>query len=190
MTVEIQEGNLLFSFEFDAIKFDDTEYYCQHFGRIHVRACRNKRNPCDGTILKGVPAVDILAVDTTNIGYLIEIRDYTYSDARDKNLDDLIEEFLGKVLLTLSSILPMKINATNTSEREIADLFSKISHINAILHIELPSSPSPLQQASWSLSTIEMMLKRKLKGNIIPKVVSKVNIQNLPWTVNISQGNT
>lgn len=184
MTVEIQEGNLLFSFEFDAIKFDNTEYYRQHFGKIHVRACRKKRTPCDRITLKGVPAVDILAVNA-DTGYLIEIRDYTNPDTVDKNLDDLIEEFLGKVLLTLSAILPMKINA-NSSEKEIANLFSNVSHIDVILHLELPSLPSSLQQASWSRSTIQMKLKNKLKENVNPKVVSKIHLQNLPWIVSQS----
>ncbi len=177
----ITEGTLIFNFAFDAIKFDNTDYYRNHFGKIHVRACRNKKNPCSRTILKGVPAVDILAVNTTT-GYLIEVRDYTL-ETQEKRLDDLIEQFLGKVLLTLSAILPMKINATVTAERNIADLFSKVPQIEAILHLELPPLPSQLQLASWDRSEIQMDLKRKLKGNINPKVVSKIDHQNLPWTV-------
>lgn len=177
----IPEGTLTFNFAFDAIKFDSTDYYRNHFGRTHVRACRNKKNPCSRTILKGVPAVDILAVNTTT-GYLIEVRDFTL-ETQEKRLDDLIEQFLGKVLLTLSAILPMKINATVITERDIADLFSKALQIEAILHLELPSLPSNLTLASWDCSEIQMDLKRKLKGNINPKVVSKTNLQGLPWTV-------
>jgi len=177
----IPEGTLMFNFEFDAIKFDDTDYYRNHFGKIHVRACRKKKNPCDRETLKAVPAVDILAVNTTT-GYLIEVKDFTL-ETQEKILEDLIEQFLGKVLLTLSAILPMKINATVTSEKDIADLFSKTTQIEAILHLELPPSSSQLQLASWSRSKIQMTLKRKFKGNINPKVVSKQDLQGLPWTV-------
>jgi len=177
----ITEGSLTFDFAFDAIKFDGTDYYRNHFNKINVRACRNKKNPCSRTILKAVPAVDILAINTST-GYLIEVRDYTL-ETQEKILEDLIEQFLGKVLLTLAAILPMKINATVTSEKDIADLFSKTAQIEAILHLELPPSSSQLQLASWSRSKIQMTLKRKLKGNINPKVVSKQDLQGLPWTV-------
>jgi hypothetical protein len=178
---DITEGNLTFNFAFDAIKFDDTDYYRNHFGKVHVRACRNKKNPCSRTILKAVPAVDILAVNTTT-GYLIEVKDFTL-ETEEKRLDDLIEQFLGKVFLTLSAILPMKINATITDEQNFADLFSKVSQIEVILHIELPPTSSPLTLASWNRSNIQIDLKRKLKGNINPKVVSKTDLQSLPWTV-------
>lgn len=175
------EGSLTFNFAFDAIKFDSTDYYRNHFGKIHVRACRNKRNPCNREIIQALPGVDILAVNITT-GYLIEVKNFTL-ETQEKRLDDLIEQFLGKILLTLSTILPMKINAKVTAERDIADLFSKALQIEAILHLELPSLPSSLTLASWDCADIQMDLKRKLKGNINPKVVSKINLQGLPWTV-------
>jgi len=65
--MQIIEGKLTFHFDFDAIKFDDTAFYRNHFSRI----------------TNAIKAVDIVAVNN-EIGYLIEIKDYT--DPNTKNL--------------------------------------------------------------------------------------------------------
>lgn len=195
----IVEKCLTFNFDFNAIKFDNTDYYRKNFG-IKLRNCNKKPSCCDltqscscpvdefgnkkGTCYKtmqNIPAVDILAVNG-EAGYLIEIKDFRHPATQEKNLDELIEQFVRKVFSTLSAILPMKNGAINLTEKEIATSFTKTTHISVILHIELPPSSSPLTLASWDLSDIEMELKKRFKGCVIPKVVSKTS-KNLSWIV-------
>jgi hypothetical protein len=167
MTVEIQEGNLSFSFEFDAIKFDDSQYYRKHFI----------------TIKNDLAAIDILAVNAS-IGYLIEVKDYTHQNTENLSQNYLIEAVINKVISTLSAILPMKNNANIATEKQIAALFSKTNDIKVFLHIELPPPTSKLEQSTWRFSNIQMKLKNKLKPiDAHPKVVSKESLKNLPWTV-------
>ncbi len=125
----ITEGNLSFTFEFDAIKFDDTSYYREHFSRIQ----------------NDIAAVDILAVNN-GIGYLIEIKDYTHPDTENLTSSDLIEAIVKKVISTLSAILPMKNYASiPTEEKETVTLFSKTNEIKVFLHLELPPPRSKLE---------------------------------------------
>ena len=167
MTINIQEDNLNFEFEINAIKFDESQYYQDSFKRI----------------TNGIKAIDILAVDAY-IGYLIEIKDYTHPNTRDIRLIDLIEAVIGKVIGTLSAILPMKNNANCSKEQKIANLFSQTNQIKIYLHIELPPRTPELDLSRWILSTIQMKLKQRLKAiDIDPKVVSVTNMSNYPWTV-------
>lgn len=171
MTINIQEDNLNFEFEFNAIKFDESKYYQDSFKRI----------------TNGIKAVDILAIDGC-IGYLIEIKDYTHPNTCDMPLIDLIEAVIGKVMGTLSAILPMKNNATCSEEKNIANLFSQTNQIKIFLHIELPPLTSELGLSRWRLSNIQMKLKRRLNAiDINPKVVSITNMINCPWTVSMVQ---
>jgi len=163
----IEEKNLRFSFEFDAVKFDNTLYY---------RDCFNK-------IKNGTKAIDILAVKG-NTGYLIEIRDYSHPDTQDKKLIDLIEGILNKVISTLAAILPMRNNASIDSEKDIATLFSKTNEIKIFLHIELPPPESALEQSSWSHQKIQMKLKNRLRAiDTDPQVVAKQYPDKFPWKV-------
>lgn len=169
MTVEIQEGNLSFSFEFDAIKFDDSHYYREHFIKIK----------------NGIAAVDILAVDNC-MGYLIEIKDYTHPDTENLTPSELIEAIVNKVISTLAAMLPMKNNATNDDEKAIAKKFSKASQIQVVLHIEKPPPRRTLKQSCYNFQEMEGSLKKRLKPiDAHPKVVSKESLKNLPWTVTI-----
>jgi len=167
MPVNIQEGNLIFSFEFDAIKFDDSQYYREHFIKIQ----------------NGISAVDILAVNGS-IGYLIEIKDYRHPDTEDLNPNALIEAIVNKVISTLSAMLPMKNNANISEEKNIAENFSKTSQIRVVLHIEMPPPRRTLEQSCFNFQNIQTILKRKLKPiDAHPKVVFKENLKCLPWTV-------
>lgn len=167
MSSEIEEDNLRFNFEFNAIKFDDTQYYKKHFQGI-------KNN---------IQAVDILAVNDS-IGYLIEIKDYTYPDTKNLTQNELIETMVSKVVSTLSVILPMKNNASVIEEKEIAKIFSRTEQIRIIFHIEKPPKRRTLKQSTYNFQKMEIALKGKLKPiDAHPKVVSKENLKGLPWTV-------
>ena len=167
MSITIQEGNLSFIFQCLAIKFDDTSYYRDHFIKIQ----------------KGTKSVDILAVDN-NIGYLIEIKDYTHPNTKKLEPLDLIEAIVNKVVSTLSAILPMKNNANNQAEKDIAKLFANTDEIKVFLHIELSPPTSKIKQSTWNLPNIQMKLKNRLKPiDAHPKVVSKKYPDRLSWTV-------
>ncbi len=167
MTINIQEDNLNFEFEFNAIKFDESQYYQSSFKRI----------------TNGIKAVDILAIDGC-FGYLIEIKDYKHPNTCDMPLIGLIEAVIGKVMGTLSAILPMKNNANCSEEQKIANLFSQTNQIKIVLHIELPPPTPELALSRWTLSNIQMKLKQRLKAiDIDPKIVSVTNMSNYPWTV-------
>ena len=164
----INEGNLSFNFEFDAIKFDDSSYYRHHF--INIK--------------DGIAAVDILAVNSST-GYLIEIKDYTHPDTKNLTPNELIEAMLNKVVSTLAAILPMKNNSLIDEERNIAKKFSKTFSIRVVLHIEKSPPRRTLKQSCWDIQNIEADLERKLKPiDAHPKVVSKGNLKGLPWIVN------
>jgi hypothetical protein len=167
MAVEIQEGKLHFSFAFDAIQFDKTQYYLNHFQGI---------KPC-------LQAVDILAVNES-AGYLIEIKDYTHPDTKQLSSNDLIEAIVNKVISSLAAILPMKNNANIDEEQNIAKKFSKVSQIQIVLHIEKPPPRRTLKQSCYNVQKMEESLKNRLKPiDAHPKIVSKENLKGLPWTV-------
>lgn len=167
MPVNIQEKNLLFCFECDAIKFDDSQYYRDRFYKIQ----------------NGIRAVDIVAVNGS-IGYLIEIKDYRHPDTKDLKPNKLIEAIVNKVISTLSAMLPMKNNANISEEKNIAESFSKTSQIRVVLHIEIPPPRRTLKQSCYSFQEIQTILKRKLKPiDAHPEIVSQKNLKCLPWTV-------
>lgn len=167
MTAPIQEGNLSFSFGFDAIKFDDSQYYREHFMKIQ----------------NGIGAVDIMAVDGS-VGYLIEIKDYTRPDTKNLTPNELIEAIINKVLSTLAAILPMINNAILSEEKNIANKFSKTTQIRVVLHIEIPPPRRTLKQSCFDLQNIQTKLGKRLKPiDAHAKVVSKENLKGLPWKV-------
>jgi hypothetical protein len=166
--MQIIEGKLIFDFDCEAIKFDDTTFYRQHFSKI----------------TNGIKAVDILAVNQ-EIGYLIEIKDYTDPNTKHLTIKELIEIVIHKVISTLAAILPMKISVNHSArERKIARNFSRANEIKVIVHIELPPKRRTLKQSNWDLSNLQIQLGRKLKAiDAHPKVVSKDELPNLPWMV-------
>ncbi|MCK9623106.1 MAG: hypothetical protein M0R47_21540 [Methylobacter sp.] len=167
MLVDIQEGNLSFRFEFDAIKFDDSQYYRDHFFKIQ----------------NGIRAVDIVAVNSST-AYLIEIKDYRHPETKNLKPNKLIEVIVNKVISTLSAILPMKNNANISEEKSIAGSFSKTSQIKVVLHIETPPPRRTLEQSCYNVQKIQAELRRKLKPiDAHATIVSKKNLKGLPWTV-------
>jgi len=166
--MQIIEGKLKFYFDCDAIKFDETTFYREHFSKI----------------TDGIKAVDILAVNK-EIGYLIEIKDYTDPHTKNLSMKELIEVVINKVISTLAAILPMKISVNNLAgERQIARNFLRANEIKVIVHIELPPQRRTLKQSNWDLSNLQIQLGRRLKAiDAHPKVVFKDKLQDLPWIV-------
>ena len=165
----IKEGNLKFNFSFDAIKFDETIYYRNHFIKIQ----------------DGIKAIDILAVNKSD-NYMIEVKDYTHPDTKDKKEGELIEDLIKKILDSLSSIYSMSLFANDVIEKEMAIKFLTNKNLFLIFHIETPPPRRGLEQSSYSLSNMQLRLRNKLKSvttktNI--KVINKSNLKKLPWSV-------
>ncbi|TGO02968.1 hypothetical protein PN36_15435 [Candidatus Thiomargarita nelsonii] len=146
--MQIIEGKLIFDFDCEAIKFDDSTFYRKHFSKM----------------TNEIKAVDILAVNQ-KIGYLIEIKDYTDPNTKILTMNELIEAIINKVISTLAAILPMKINVNNSvGERKIAKYFLIANKIKVIVHIELPPSRRTLKQSNWDLSNLQIQLRRRLRA--------------------------
>jgi len=167
----IKEGKLTFNFPipFNAISFDDTNYYRKHFIKIQ----------------EGIKAIDILAIKG-NKNYIIEIKDYTHPETTDLSQIQLVEDIIKKVICSLSMIYPMSLEANDTNEQNIAIEFLQNRELFIIFHIEIPPPRRGLRQSKYKLANIQMKLRERLKSitsksNI--KVVSKSNLKNLPWSV-------
>ena len=166
--MQIIEGKLVFDFDCEAIKFDDSVFYRKHFSKM----------------TNGIKAVDILAVNR-EVGYLIEIKDYTAPNTNNLTINELIETVINKVISTLAAILPMKISVNNSvEERRIAHNFSITNELKVIVHVELAPFRRTLKQSNWDLFNLQIQLGRRLRAiDAHPKVVSKDKLQNLPWVV-------
>ncbi len=164
----INEGNLKFSFEYEAIKYDDQgSYYKQKFIKVKSR----------------IKAVDIVTVHE-HIGYLIEIKDYTHPNTKDLRADALIDSVIDKVLCSLSAIIPVKINSGSNAEQNTMTAFADSQKVTFVLHIEIPPPRRDLKQSCFDFHSIQLKLKQRLKpvcNNV--KVVSKGNLKGLPWAV-------
>ena len=170
----IREGKLTFDFPlpFNAISFDDTVYYRNHFMKIQ----------------EGIKAIDILTI-TNSENYMIEVKDYTHPETQQLSQIQLIEDIIKKIICSLSTIFPMSLKANNQVEKDIAINFLENTELYIIFYIEIPPPRRGLSQSKYKLSNIQTKLRDKLKSitnksNI--KVVSKNNLKNLPWSVTIA----
>jgi len=162
----IEEGKLQFDFPlpFNAIKFDDTIYYRNHFMKIQ----------------EGIKAIDILAI-TNSENYMIEVKDYTHPETEQLSQIQLIEDIIKKIICSLSAIYSMSLKANSQDEKDITNNFLKNEELHIVFHIEIPPPRRGLVQSRYRLSNIQTKLRDRLKSitsksNI--KVVSKANLQN------------
>lgn len=57
-----------------------------------------------------------------------------------------------------------------------------VNEIKVVLHIELAPQRRTLKQSNWDLSDLQIQLGRRLRAiDAHPKVVSKDNLQKLPF---------
>jgi hypothetical protein len=166
----INEDKLEFSFNFDAIKLDDTNYYRNQFQKIQ----------------NNLKVIDILAIDNQK-NYFIEIKDYTYPNTKSIKQIELIDAIIKKVICSLSMLYPMSYKAKDEEEREIAKHFFNKKSLTIVLHIEKPPITTKLEQSKWDFSELQMKLKKRLKNisNSV-KVVSIKKMQKVPWSVTIA----
>ena len=156
MTV-IREGNLAFEFPDDWIVQapDKSVFYRNQFQKIQP----------------GVKAMDIVAKDPAGVCWLIEIKDFR-RHPRSKAIE-LHDEVAGKVLGTLASLLPAKLNANDSEEQEFASVILKSKRLRVALHLEHPQKISRLFPRSVDPADVKQQLRRVLKPvDPHPKILS------------------
>ena len=168
------EGRLKFNFptSFNVISFDDSNYYREYFIKID----------------NGLKAIDILAINNSQ-NYMIEVKDYTHPDTKNLSENQLIEDIFKKIICSLSAIYLMSLKANIQDEKDIANKFLENNELFIIFHIEIPPKRKGLRQSTFNIPILQQALRKKLKfitnkTNI--KVVTKANLQNLPWSVSIA----
>ncbi|MCT7975502.1 hypothetical protein [Laspinema olomoucense] len=165
--MDIQVDSLTFSFpdSWEVSKYDEWAFYRNQFSRM----------------LSGIKAVDLIAIEGPVI-WLIEAKDYR-QQSRTKTLD-LAEEVADKVLCTLAAMLPAKLNASDSSERNFAAQVVRGKRLQVVLHLEQPVTHSRLFPRAIDPSKVQLKLRTLIKPiDPHPKVVESTQMQGLPWTV-------
>ena len=163
----IEVDGLTFTFpdSWKVSKYDDWAFYRNQFSKI--------RN--------GIKAVDLLAIEN-QVTWLIEVKDYRTS-RREKTVD-LCEEVAQKVFCTLAAMLPAKVNASVTEERDFAGEVMKATKLRVVLHLEQPLKHSTLFPRAFNPANVQLELRRLIKSiDPHPKVVESTQMQGLAWTV-------
>ena len=94
--------NFDFPDDWQVSKYDDWSFYRNRFARMW----------------NGIKSLDLLAIDTDKTTWLIEVKDYRINQRTKPS--DLGEEVAHKVFDTLAAIIPAKINAANSDEKQLA----------------------------------------------------------------------
>lgn len=164
----LQVGRLNFNFPtaWKACSYDQLEFYRCQFQKV----------------ASGLKAVDLLALGPDGTGWLIEVKDYRQH--RRTKVIGVVEEMIGKVISTLSGIIPASIRANDASERNFAKSFSQIRDLRVVFHLEQPRVHSRLFPRVFDPANVTKKLKQKLKPvDPHPEVVEIATMGHLPWTV-------
>jgi hypothetical protein len=165
-TVSVERIKFSFEEDWNVSKYDDWAYYKKKFQSI--------RN--------GVKAVDLIAMSSDKLLYLVEVKDYR-AHIRTKP-SELSEDVTCKVFDTLAALLPAKCKALDCKESDFAKQALTSNGLRVILHIEQPAKHSKLFPRAIDPSSVQIKLRQALRA-VDPhaKVVHK-NSQALPWRVN------
>ena len=165
--IDVDGLNFEFPAEWLASKFDEWAFYRKQFSRM--------RN--------GIQALDLLALDTQKIGWLIEVKDYRIH-ARTKP-SDLGEEVAHKVFDTLAAMPPARINANDPAEKYMAQTLLRAKKYCVILHLEQPAKHSKLRPRAINLADVQQKLRQLMKPiDAHPRVVERGRMGSLAWSVN------
>ena len=166
MTVLHVDG-LKFDFPaaWSACKYDDWNFYRNQFLRIRP----------------GIKAVDLIVL-SPGTAWMIEVKDYRVH--RRTKAVDIHEEFADKVMHTLSSLLPAKVNANDKSERDFAAKTLRASRVRLVLHLEQPAKHSKLFPRAIDPANVRLKLRQKLKAiDPHPIVAETGRMHGLDWSV-------
>jgi len=155
---------LIFTFPnpWSVTKYDEWSFYRNQFSRQGG----------------GIKAVDAIALDPNGTAYLIEVKDYRHPETEKPS--QLPAAIAGKVLHTLSAMLPAKLLATDPGEASLAGDVLTCASLRIVAHIEQP------QRHRGVVDPADLRQKlRELLRAVDPhvKVVSMTRMQALPWTV-------
>lgn len=167
-TIEVDGLNFQFPDDWCASKYDEWVYYRKQFLRM--------RN--------GIKALDLLAIDPTETGWLIEVKDYRIH-ARTKP-SELAEEISKKIFDTLAAVIPASINATELAEKELARAISRAKKLRVVLHLEQSPTGSKLRpNGSINSADIQQKLRQCLKPIDAHPLVNSIGKINPPaaWSV-------
>ena len=155
---------LIFTFpeRWQASKYDEWSFYRNQFSKMR----------------DGIKAVDALAIDEHNIGFMIEVKDYRHPDTEKPS--ELPAAIADKVLHTLSAMLPAKLHAVNLAEKNLAANLLRCKALRVIAHIELPGRHRGVVDPADLRQKLRQLL-RVVDPHV--KVVSTANMQGLAWTV-------
>lgn len=157
---------LEFSFpeNWHAHKYDDWSFYRNQFSRQD----------------SGICAVDLLVLSDSNVGFLIEVKDYRHPETTRPS--ELAKAIASKVLHTLAAMLPAKLNANDPDERAMAGRFLACGSLTVMLHIEQPQA----HKSPVDVKNLKMELRRRLRA-VDPHIqivsMNTLSSHGIRWTV-------
>ena len=168
--MEIQEGDLTFSFETNggslASQYDTWSFYRNQFISV-----------CNGT-----KAVDFIYVDNNKkTAWFIEVKDYRHPDTEHIKPSELGEIVAFKVRDTLAGLAAASCNANDSQEKRLAKQVLKSQRFRVVLHMEQP------QRRGKAIDPADVLqkIKQRLKAvDAHPSVVHQGNLKpDMNWTV-------
>ncbi len=159
---------LIFDFPDDWLvsKYDDWSFYRNQFSRMW----------------NGIKSLDLLAIDPNKTAWLIEVKDYRINSRTKPS--DLAEEIAHKVFDTLAAIIPAKIHATDSNEKQLARAVSASRGLRVVLHLEQPEKHSKLRPRAINPTDVQQKIRQLLKPvNAHPLVVDMRSMKDFEWKV-------
>ena len=130
----------------------------------------------------GIKALDLLAIDPDKTAWLIEVKDYRIYPRTKPS--DLGEEIAHKVFDTLAAIIPAKIHATNSDEKQLARAVYASRKLRVVLHLEQPEKHSKLRPRAINPADVQQKIRQLLKPvDAHPLVVDMKSMRGLEWHV-------
>jgi len=134
------------------------------------------------TIKNGIKSLDLLAVDPNKTAWLIEVKDYRLHPRTKPS--DLSEEVAHKVFDTLAAIIPAKLHATDSNEKQLAHAVSTSRKLKVVLHLEQPDKHSKLRPRAIDPANVQLKIRQLLKPvDAHPWVVEMKAMKKLEWNV-------
>lgn len=147
-------------------KYDDWSFYRNQFSRMW----------------NGIKSLDLLAIDPNKTAWLIEVKDYRINSRTKPS--DLGEEIAHKVFDTLAAIIPAKIHATDSNEKQLARAVSASRELRVVLHLEQPEKHSKLRPRAINPADVQQKIRQLLKPvDAHPLVVDMRSMRDLEWKV-------
>lgn len=129
----------------------------------------------------GIKALDLLAVDVQRTAWLIEVKDYRmHSRTKPTELPD---EVAQKILHTLSAMLPARLHANVSDEKQLAKAVAAAKTLRVILHLEQPAKHSRLRPRAINPADVQQKLRKLVKPiDAHPRVIDSA-VSGFGWQV-------